>query len=1630
MTTTPDHDESDALAISAQDEYYHNARERSIDDDMMEEYSEKPPPPPKKKFYKNKKYWIICSILSIIIIVVVVCLIVFVFFPMIVQSLMNQAGIDVNGADISFSPPQTGQPVKRDYDIQNTFFMNMQSTLKNTGPFSADIVFHNPIMVYYNGTRLGNITLPGTSIGGGHGDLNAQTPFLIEDPNYFALFSKDMLAMDSFDWNLKGSCDVTALSRTSTASLDKTVTIPGMGGFKDVKIQSFQLPANDPNGGIIVELGTVMVSPSPVGVQLGTIQLQIGYQGVNLGKVSATNVTLQKGDNTIPLKGTLQPQTNPADLEKVGVMFSTYVSGGVAQTSATGVSAAPDGHTPVNWLTQAFQSVQLNVGLANQGGPLKIINAVSMGFLDLTFDANNPYAPTVSAPNVVADFSIPFGFSLNITDVTQNITMNTNSTGNFSDLAVPWVSCQSDQKAGKLQFPINGAALTALPGKDDAFNSYTYDLTSSDKYTFGVSGVATTRTKTPIGEILLGGISFAVPTSLHGLQFLNSTPTVITGVDMTGGTQKALQLNINVTMGNPSDFSMSVGDVTFAMFAGSTQVGTVTLANLTLQRGDNKVVAQANFDPKSSSDGQKMLSTFVMGQDNLASIGGYDGSTPIASLAKALSAIKIDTTLPGLKAPLIQSGALKVLPDTVKTSIVNVAVTIGNPFTAGLAITKVKSAATYKGMPVGNIDQDISNNPFVINGHANGVSPQLNMQMNLQPAAVALLMRDLAVDAHLDTKALDGLLGMGGFHIQGQQDVAPEASIFKGFNISSYVLEAMKVLKVDLNLESGLQVGDYTDDLAFSQSGVQIHADDSVTQLIPIVGQPIVQQIVNGAVLGFDTLILSNPTDNNAKVQMKGSITKSGPMDATISFPSPLTVRWQGKTLGTATMPDIQALADKGAQFDVPSNFIITDQQAMQDFAAYMINNEQFVWDIVATDVSVTALGFTFTGVKMEKFVTIKGANGFKGAVTINSFNLPSNDPDGGITLVADTTIVNPSQVGFNLNTVAFNSYYQDILVGPLAASPGNFAPGGPSKIQMKGRMIAQNTQHGLDMVTKVFEAYLNASDSVLSVKGDLASGPTGPVGWLTQAFKTLKIDNVVLPGPKEKPVLIPSITMENMQLDFTKDPYAAPASSSDVRAQLKNPFGFPLGVSQLNMEVDAEVEHNKMAHLSVPTEKATTDSNQMVKTQFDNVPFKVYDNAHSDFSGFVLGLTKSGNASFGLAGTSNALTDTAVGKLQLNGIGFDVTTSLAGFNNFGGKADIVSLSITGGTKEYTLVKTVVGLTNPSQITITIGDVNFSSKTSDGSVIGQVFIKNTVIKPGVNQYDAEFHLAGDTTAIGQLFSDYLTNVQVPLSIVGTSSSTTIEPLQNALESVHLDTTMKGIQANLVVGVKVIISIADLLAQKAKTVVTLRNPLDTSYALTDIKADVFFPDSSGTFKVGHVTSIPSACSVPAGGQTTCDEWSVDLDANLVQLLKVLLAKDKSLNLQQNITTTVGPSDGYEAKFYYYQDKVPTELDFDLGILDLPLSPKLNSTESAHNATSTDSKSSTTVKSSDSATDKPTSTDNNKPTETSSKSEDKPTDTSDGKTTPTEAPKTKNDDDSSKSDSSSTTSSKGGHFIFPF
>ncbi|CAO3630686.1 unnamed protein product [Mucor hiemalis] len=1540
-------------AVVADEAAYHNAvDEREYrDNSLMDEYSEKPAPPPKQKFYKKKKYWIICAIQTVIVTIVAVVLALYVIFPKVAQSLMNKSTIDVTAADISFTKPgalESSVYSKRAGDDMNTtFYMSMNSNLGHTGPFSASIKFHNPVQIYYNDSYLGDIFLYNeTKISGGKGQLNAITPFLIRDTNAFSSFAKTMLAVEQFKWTLKGKLDITALTRTATVDLNKEIVLNGMNGFPNVKITDFQMPGDDPNGGIKVQLGTVLESPSPIGVQLGTIKLAIGYDGVSLGDVSANGVVLQKGDNNIVLSGTLKPQNDPIALQKVGVLFSNYVAGVISNTTAIGISCAPDGVNPIGWLSEGFKTVNLNVALGSTS-PLKIINSVSMGYLDLKFDPASPYSPIANAPNVTAGFQMPFGFSLNITEVSQNITLAINTTGaetaNFAIMSTPFVPSVSNQAAGVINFGLNNTAIAGIAGQENIYNQFTYALTASKNYTFMVQGSATTKTNTPIGPIVLSGINFTVPTSLEGLSFLNSTATTINSLDVTGGTTSGLALAIGVSMDNPSDFSITTGDVSFNMGASGTNLGLVTLSNLTLARGANTVAAAASFDPKSSDVGQNLLSTFVMGQDNAVDISGYANSTNIASLAAGLSVVTLSSTLPGLKVALIQGSAMSVLPDTLQTSVVGVKVSIANPFTAGLSISKVSAAATLSGMPIGNIDQDISSNPFVIGGKATAQSQQLNMAMNLEPGAVALLLRTLAVQANMDTRALDALFGLGGLHVDGQEDVAVSSDLFSGFDISKYTLEAMKALKVDLSMSSTLTIGQYVNDLAFSQAGVFVSTDESVLQFIPIVGQPIVQQIVDGSVLGFESIMLSAPTETGFKVQMKGSVTKSGPMDAVISFPTPLTVMWQGKTLGSVTMANINAKANVGASFDVAGDFSIANGADMAAFSAFLINNDKFEWEITTNDVSVTALGFTFNKISLHKFVTLAGASGFKNAVTVTHFDLPSDVPGKGINLVVDTVIKNPSQVGFNLAGVQFENFFGNVDLGPLSSNGAAiFAPQASSNVPMKGLLNLQTSKEGIVAVTTIFGHYLAGQNSTLTVKGVSGSGPNGEVSWLTSAFKTLTIENVILPGPTVIPNLIPSIEMKDLQMDFTKDPWNPPTSSKNVEAILDSPFAFPLNIKQLNMKVDATYHDAKVASLDVPDNAATSNPSNVVTTSFNNVPFQVANKQL--FAGFVDLLTDSPSLTFGLQGTTNAVAATAAGTLMLPNIPFKVDTTLRGFNGFNNQARIITLNVVGGAPGYVIIDLTVEMVNPSNITITVGDINFEVHMPEFSNanVGIVYMKDTTIVPGAAVYKCTMHMGEGATsaeAVSKLLTYYLTSVTVPLDIVGTPKSTPIAPLNTALSGIKLSSPMVGINAGLIQFLKVDADPNEVLNEPflAHAVIDLHNPLDTPFTLLSVKATTskritcdYLDVTAGTNYVGKDVIIgsidyvlPTPLVIPAKSTIKTDPWPVNVNHESTDVIMSTLGKYFFYNITQHASVIVG--DGFAATdMYYFQNDVPYDL----------------------------------------------------------------------------------------------------------
>jgi hypothetical protein len=77
-------------------------------------------------------------------------------------------------------------------------------------------------------------------------------------------------------------------------------------------------------------------------------------------------------------------------------------------------------------------------------------------------------------------------------------------------------------------------------------------------------------------------------------------------------------------------------------------------------------------------------------------------------------------------------------------------------------------------------------------------------------------------------------------------------------------------------------------------------------------------------------------------------------------------------------------------------------------FAIFLLHNPDFEWTISTDKLRLTALGVIFDNVSLSKQVSFQAFNNLPG-VTISNFQLPSDDPAGGIHIETDTTIPSPA---------------------------------------------------------------------------------------------------------------------------------------------------------------------------------------------------------------------------------------------------------------------------------------------------------------------------------------------------------------------------------------------------------------------------------------------------------------------------------------------------------------------------------------------------------------------------------------------------------------------------------------------
>ncbi|KAF9245017.1 hypothetical protein BU15DRAFT_85819 [Melanogaster broomeanus] len=1377
---------------------------------------------PKPPLYKRR--WFIITVIASCLGIALLFILLFPVVKAIIQDIVNISQLGITTAAI-MNPTNT------------SFLLSMQGSVSHTGIFSASISFPNPVNVSWidNSTKvpIGYMQLSTLYAKNKHATLNDTTTFYITDQDAFGRFTSAMITSQNFTWQLESSDLSVHAAIFPTAhgiSFNKMITIQRLIPSVDL-----QLPSDDPSGGINFVAVTQLTNPSPFALGLGTVVFDLSYQGVYLGTGTGTNTNLTPGNNSISLVGVLVPQTTPSNLAVISQLFTNYINSESSPVIAAGKSTLQTDGTSISWLSQGLQSLELTVPFQSLT-PINPIRSIEIGSLALTFTPETAWAPRTDSNSVYASMELPFGFGMSISEIQNQFTIVANGSS-VAGLSTPLGASTSSinvlgptDTQGQINITISDGYLNSTDEEHGSFSAFNAELTDSKTTEFLMVGNSRAVANTSLGQITLDPIKVNVTTSLNGLQGLNGF-TTIGSVDVLGGTQQALNLGIDALQ----------------LQKGGAILGTALIPNLTLYMGNNSLTSTADFEPNNSPQGMQTLNDFVGGTDVELAIAGFSGSTQVESLLSAFESLNITTTLPGLNTSLLSSGSLESKFSALsltysrttfhENNISQVTVNLVNPFTASLDITKISSSVTSHGLLE-------SQQPPL---------PSLDLNMNFDPPTLFTLTRVLAVQAGLDPTPLDGIVQLGGYSYVTTTDadstpVNRRSNIYTGFDLPSFVDTAFKQLRSDIQLSTDVAIGEYTTTLNFTQLGVPIATDSSLNLILPVLAQPIVQNIVSGSVLGVGTVLITDPQQTSFGTQLNGSITNAGPFDATISFGNGLTVSWNGQLLGTMKMADVDLVGDVGATLDVQTTFEVADVNYLANFTTVLLNEESFQWDIAGENLT----GIAVSGISLpSKPIVLKGFNGLKNGVTINSFDLPANDPAGGIQLTIQAEVTN---------------------IAPVSSSSSiSLAPQSTSPLALAGRLLPQTSSEGLAAVSAIFNNFIHGLDSDVAIQG-AAAGPSD-VTWLNEGIQTLQVATT-LPN-QGKLNIITSITLEEMELLFTEETAYDPVSSSNATtAAFTLPFNFPIDITSLSQNITVGFNGQSFAELVIPTIPSTTDAeSRIIYLAFSDVPFAVYADQHSVFDSFVAATTLGNMQTLALSGAANTAASTAVGVLSLSDIEFSVDSSLAGLQGLTAKpATVSNLDVNHGYADYLLIKLDTALYNPRDETI-----------------GFAELSNLIIRPDSVNYptDVSYSPQGSSqTAAGQtMLENYLQGIDSNTVIMGSTSSTPIGSLQSALSQISLSpVTIPALHQNLIGSASLEFPIDIVQTGVASTSFTLSNPFTASINLLEMSATATFQNLT----VGTINNVDrSSDPIHADGHSNITSPVLPINFNLDPLTIIQL-----------------------------------------------------------------------------------------------------------------------------------------------
>ncbi|KAJ3283311.1 hypothetical protein HK104_010446 [Borealophlyctis nickersoniae] len=725
-----------------------------------------------------------CCGCTLVVAVIMIPLLILVIIPKYIQGILD-------GATISF----------KTINIANAtdarFYLSAEALVENAGPFPATV--HTPGIIKVSwvlddGKEVPMATipeLPDIAISDGKGDLKAaSSPVDVSDKTTIGKFVSYSVQAKKVVWRLQGEAEVTSFGITLKGlSMDKKVDFAGMEGLKNVSITSFNLPSDDPAGGIRVETTTSLNNPSPLAVDLSDVFFNASYAGSSVGVLSSRNFTLKRGENNLSLTGRLFPTQNTTTLAAVSTMFTNYIT--AKDTNLTVISV--NSTSPASWLVQGFIGLPLNVVLKAPRPAPQLLSDIDLGPMEMTFSQNTPWGARVAAPQIRAKFKMPFGFPLSISRVKQSIdVLDSSQKTVIARLEAPEGEAQGNSADGNLRTGFSGGVLTTVGGQEAALSRLIRDLTTQNAINFPFRGTADVVAQTSVGPLSVTGLTFRDAPRVAGLAGLQKLDLGL--ADVRGGTrERGINMVLRTSINNPSLLTLNgLGTVGFFLKYRNELLSSVTLNDLSIkvsQTGTTTVNADSWGNPQSDSArlaGVDLLSRFVNGQNTPITIVGTRDSIGIACLKESMATVDIPAVFLGNPTKLLSGSNLYVgLLNALFTQTAEVTVSLINPFGATMSILQMQATISVQGRAISTIDADLRSSPARASPHSTGVSPRVKTKLLLSGTAIKALLDGLGNNLSVDVESTMVAL-MGEYEIPGlkyaQRGVPTVAKIEPSWN--------------------------------------------------------------------------------------------------------------------------------------------------------------------------------------------------------------------------------------------------------------------------------------------------------------------------------------------------------------------------------------------------------------------------------------------------------------------------------------------------------------------------------------------------------------------------------------------------------------------------------------------------------------------------------------------------------------------------------------------------------------------------------------------------------------------------------------------------------------------------------